>query len=98
MVKVSVCIPVYGVEQFIERCACSLFEQTMRDGIEFIFVDDCSPDNSVQRLEEILKRYPERQAQVSIIHHEKNMGLVRARKTALEAACGEYIIHCDSDD
>ena len=98
MVKVSVCIPIYGVEQFIERCACSLFEQTMRDGIEFIFVDDCSPDNSVQRLEEILKRYPERQAQVSIIHHKKNQGLVRARKTALEAACGEYIIHCDSDD
>ena len=53
MVKVSVCIPVYGVEQFIERCACSLFEQTMRDGIEFIFVDDCSPDRSVQRLQEV---------------------------------------------
>ena len=98
MVRVSVCVPIYGVEKFIERCVCSLFEQTMTEGIEFIFVDDRSPDNSVQRLEEILKRYPERQAQVSIIHHKKNQGLVRARNTALEAASGEYIIHCDSDD
>ena len=98
MVKVSVCVPVYGVEQFIERCACSLFEQTMRDDIEFIFVDDRSPDNSIEILEKTLSRYPERKAQTRIIRHESNQGLVRARKTALEAAAGEYIIHCDSDD
>ena len=46
MPKVSVVIPVYGVEKFIERCAISLFEQTL-DNIEYIFVDDCSPDNSI---------------------------------------------------
>ena len=46
MPKVSVIIPVYGVEKYIERCARSLFEQTL-DDIEYIFVDDCSPDNSI---------------------------------------------------
>jgi len=97
-IKVSVCIPIYGVERFIERCACSLFEQTMREDIEFIFVDDRSPDNSVELLEKTLSRYPERIPQTRIIRHEINQGLVRARKTALEVASGEYIIHCDSDD
>lgn len=97
-VKVSVCIPIYKVENFIEKCARSLFEQTMQEGIEFIFVDDCSPDNSIQILEQVLEEYPHRKEQVKILHHDQNRGLVAARKTALAAACGDYIIHCDSDD
>ena len=97
-VKVSVCIPVYGVEKYIERCARSLFEQTMREGIEFIFVNDCTPDKSIEILERVLSEYPHRKAQTEIIHHEKNSGLVAARKTGLAHASGEYIIHCDSDD
>ena len=98
MVKVSVCIPVYGVEKYIERCARSLFEQTMTDGIEFIFVNDCTKDNSIEILEKVLEEYPHRKEQVKIIHHEKNRGLVAARNTGLEHATGDYIIHCDSDD
>lgn len=50
MSKVSVIIPVYNVEQYIERCVRSLFEQTLID-MEYIFVDDCSPDNSINILE-----------------------------------------------
>ena len=96
--KVSVCIPVYGVEKYIERCARSLFEQTMKDGIEFIFVNDCTKDKSIEILEQVLGEYPERKEQVKIIHHEKNKGLVAARKTGLAHATGDYIIHCDSDD
>ena len=96
--KVSVCIPVYGVEKYIERCARSLFEQTMKDGIEFIFVDDCTTDKSIEVLEKVLEEYPERKEQVKIIRHEVNKGQSGARNTALQHASGDYIIHCDSDD
>ena len=97
-IKVSVLIPVYGVEKYIERCARSLFEQTMREGIEFIFTDDCTPDNSIAIIEKVLNDYPERKHQVRIIHHETNKGLAIARVTGVNAARGEYVIHCDSDD
>ena len=96
--KVSVCIPVYGVEKYVERCARSLFAQTMADGIEFIFVDDCSPDRSVEIIRRVLEEFPSRKDQVRILRHERNGGLVRARKTALAAARGDYVVHCDSDD
>ena len=97
MPKVSVIIPVYGVEKYIERCARSLFEQTL-DDIEYIFVDDCSPDNSIYILCNVLSEYPNREKQVKILHHEKNKGLAQARQTGLKIASGEYIAHCDSDD
>ena len=64
--KVSVIIPVYNVEKYIERCARSLLEQSLKD-IEYIFVDDCSPDNSITMLENILKEYPERQPLADLI-------------------------------
>ena len=97
-IKVSVCIPVYGVEKYIERCARSLFEQTMRDGIEFIFVNDCTPDKSIEILEQILSEYPHRQEQTKIIHLPENGGVSKARRIAIENCSGEYIIHCDPDD
>ena len=93
---VSILVPVYGVEKYIEKCAVSLFEQTCND-IEYVFVDDCSPDNSIGILEEVRKRYPERD-KVKIIRHDRNRGLAAARKTALMASVGDYVIHVDSDD
>ena len=97
MPKVSVIIPVYGVEKYIERCARSLFNQTL-DDIEYIFVDDCSPDRSIEILNQVIGEYPRRKDQVQIIHHASNQGLALARQTGLKAATGEYIAHCDSDD
>lgn len=97
MTKVSVIIPVYGVEKYIERCARSLFEQTLND-IEFIFVNDCTPDKSIDILERVLKDYDSRINQTKIIHHRINKGLPQARKTGLQYVTGEYVIHCDSDD
>lgn len=94
----SVCIPVYGVEKYIERCARSLFEQTMKDGVEFIFVDDCTPDGSIDILKAVLEEYPNRTNQVRIIRHKQNKGLPQARKTAVEASSGKYILNVDSDD
>ncbi|MBR3608615.1 MAG: glycosyltransferase [Bacteroidales bacterium] len=95
--KVSVIIPVYGVEKYIEKCAISLFEQTLQD-IEYIFVNDCTKDSSIDVLLKVLERYPYRKEMVRIINHEINMGLPAARKTGIIAAKGDYIIHCDSDD
>ena len=93
--KVSVIIPVYKVEAFIEKCAESLFSQTL-DDVEFIFVDDASPDNSIGKLKKCTEKYPERT--IIILKHEQNQGLPAARNTGLAIAKGEYIFHCDSDD
>lgn len=97
MPKVSVIIPIFGVEKYIERCARSLFEQTL-DDIEYIFVNDCTKDNSINILLKILENYPERKGQVTIVNHTYNKGLPQARKTGIKLAKGEYIVHCDSDD
>jgi glycosyltransferase involved in cell wall biosynthesis len=97
MPKVSVIIPVYGVEKYIERCARSLFEQTL-DDIEYIFVDDCTKDQSIDILQKVLADYPSRQSQTTIVHHEINKGLPAARQTGIKVANGAYIAHCDSDD
>lgn len=95
--KVSVYIPIYNVSKYIERCARSLFEQTLND-IEFIFVDDCSPDDSVNKIEKLLLDYPDRKKQVKIIKHSKNQGIAATRKTGLSHCKGIYVIPCDSDD
>ena len=95
--KISILVPIYGVEKYISQCAKTLFEQTYND-IEYIFVDDCSPDKSVTVLQQVLTNYPQRQNQVNIIHHEHNKGLGAARKTAFEAATGDFIMNVDSDD
>ena len=97
MYKVSVIVPVYNAERYIEDCVLSLFKQTL-DSIEYIFVDDCSPDNSMNILERIMKKYPERANDTVILRHEKNTGQSGARKDGMALARGEYIIHCDADD
>ena len=95
--KVTVAVPIYGVEAYIERCATSLFEQTY-ENIEYIFVNDCTKDNSLRLLEKVMEKYPNRKPQVKIINHRVNRGLGAARNTALEYASGEFIMWVDSDD
>jgi len=98
MPSVSIIVPVYGVEKHIERCACSLFEQTHKD-IEYIFVNDCTLDNSITVLEQVItKHYPEKRNRIKIINKGKNEGLPMARKTGLAYAAGDYVLHVDSDD
>ena len=95
--KVSVIVPIYKVERFIARCVTSLMKQTLQD-VEYIFVDDATPDQSLSILQEVLAAYPERKKYVKILHHKDNQGLPAARNTGLEVSEGEYIFHCDSDD
>ena len=95
--KVSVLVPVFGVERYIEQCAVSLMEQTYKD-VEYIFVDDCTPDASIELLRKIVARYPEREQHVRIIAHERNQGLAGARQTGLDSASGDAVVFVDSDD
>lgn len=97
MPKVSVIIPVYNVENYIERCARSLFEQTL-DDIEYIFIDDCSSDNSMAIMRKVLSEYPHRFSQVKEIIHPQNTGQAGARTSGMKEMTGEYMIHCDPDD
>lgn len=95
--KVSIIIPVYKVETSIEQCARSIFEQTFSD-IEYVFVDDCTPDKSVEVLKKVITEYPERKNQIKILRNNTNKGISFTRNTGLDNATGTYIIHVDSDD
>ena len=94
---VSIIVPVYNVEPYIECCVRSLFEQTLNN-IEYIFVDDCSPDQSMAIVRQLMKEYECKDLTVRIIRHEQNKGLPSARNSGLAIATGEYVFHCDSDD
>ena len=94
---VSIVIPIYGVEKFIVQCATSLFEQTYKD-IQYIFVNDCTKDNSIQLLKQAMMNYPNRVKRVEIVEKQQNEGLSLARKTGMEHVEGEYVMLVDSDD
>ena len=93
--KVSVLVPVYNVEKYIERCARSVLDQSY-DNVEVVFVNDASPDKSVDVLQKVLRDYPNKD--VRIVDHTTNKGLAAARMTAIKHASGEYVFHVDSDD
>ena len=95
--RVSIIVPVYGVEKYIERCAVSLFEQTYPN-VEYVFVNDATPDKSIEVLQEVITRYPSRHKDVRIVNHPQNKGLSAARNTGIDNCTGEYIWHVDSDD
>ena len=85
MPKISIIVPVYNVEQYINRCIDSLLGQTLKD-IEIILVDDGSPDQCPQ----ICDEYARKDSRIKVIH-KKNNGLGYARNSGLELATGEYI-------
>lgn len=91
-IKVSICVPVYNMEKYLEECIKSLVNQTLRE-IEIIFVNDGSTDNSMR----ILKKYEEKYSNIKIIS-QVNQGLGGARNTALKNAIGEYVGFVDADD
>ena len=95
--KVSILVPVYRAEKFIERCARSLFEQTYHN-IEYIFADDCSPDDSIGVLKTIIAEYPDRANSVHILYHDHNRGVSAARNTIMDSCTGDFFFHVDPDD
>lgn len=96
MAKVSIIVPVYGVERYIEEALIALFSQTIAADIEYILVNDCTKDNSITIAERIIAEF--NHLNVIIIHHKINKGSAAARQTGLEYANGKYIIFIDSDD
>lgn len=93
MLKVSVIIPIYNVEQYLEKCLDSVIAQTYTE-LEIICVNDCSPDNCA----EILEKYAKQDKRIKIVNRKKNGGLSAARNSGLDVAAGEYIYFIDSDD
>lgn len=94
---VSIIVPVYNVEPYIEQCCRSVFEQTYSN-CEFIFVDDCGTDRSMDILYGLIEEYSHLKNRIRVIRHDGNKGLPTARKTGIEAARGEYVQFVDSDD
>ena len=94
--NISVGIPVFNVEKYIERCLSSLFSQSIAKKIEFIIVNDCSADNSMKIIENICEKYKE--LDINIISHEKNKGIAATRNTLLKNFHSDFIIMVDADD
>ncbi len=93
MPKVSIIIPVYNVEKYIARCLNSIVNQTFSD-IEIIVVNDATPDSSMK----IVKDYAKKDSRIKILANSENCGLLWTRGVGFNAAQGEYIVFCDSDD
>ena len=92
MAKVSVIVPVYNVEKYLEKCLDSLVNQTLKD-IEIIIVNDGSPDNSQEIIDKYVKKYSNIKA-----YQKENGGLSDARNYGIKLATGDYIAFLDSDD
>ncbi len=91
--RFSVIVPVYNVEDYIQKCLESILRQEF-DDYEIIVVDDETPDNSMAIVENMAQAYP---GKIKIVH-QTNKGLGGARNTGVQAAMGEYLIFVDSDD
>ena len=90
--KISVIVPVYNVEQYLERCVDSIINQTYKN-LEIILVNDGSTDNSGQLCDELAKK----DSRIRVIHKE-NGGVSEARNFGVKEISGEYVIFIDSDD
>ena len=91
---ISIIVPVYNVEKYLERCLGSIYNQKFSGIFEVIAVEDCSTDNSLN----VLKEYQVNNPELIVVEHEVNKRLARARATGMKAAKGEYVMHVDSDD
>lgn len=93
MPKVSVVIPVYNTEKYLERCLKSVCSQTLSD-IEIICINDCSADNSFK----ILQEFAQNDSRIICLDFDKNCGVAAARNSGIEISHGEYVAFVDSDD
>ncbi len=93
MPKVSIIVPVYKAEAYLQACVDSILAQSY-ENLELLLIDDAGPDRSGL----LCDRLATRDKRIRVIHKEKNQGASAARNTGLEVATGDYIMFCDSDD
>lgn len=94
--KVSILVPFYNVEKYVGRCVESLFTQTYQN-IEYVFVNDCTPDKSMDVINKYIEKY-EVADKCKMIIHEKNQGISASRNDCLDNMTGDYFLFIDSDD
>jgi glycosyltransferase involved in cell wall biosynthesis len=94
---VSILVPIYKVEKHLSKCLDTIFHQTYSD-VEYIFVNDCSPDNSLNILNNYIGKNNIDKNKVTIISHFENKGIAITRNDLLDHAKGEYVLFVDSDD
>ncbi len=93
MYKISIIMPVYNAQKYLEQSIQSIRNQTLED-IELICVDDASNDHSWQ----MLKEHAREDARIRLIHFDERKSALQARRAGVEAACGEYVLFLDADD
>jgi glycosyltransferase len=94
---VTYIIPIYNVSDYIVKSVRSLLEQSYRN-VEYIFINDCSLDDSEIKLRRTIEEFPERCDNIKIITNEQNLGSATSRNIGLDTAQGEYVMFADSDD
>ena len=96
-IRVSILMPIYKVEHFIGKTLKSVFSQTYPH-IDYVFVNDCSPDNSLQVLKDTIVKYGIEESRYTIINHQQNEGIAVSRTDCIAYAKGDYVYFVDSDD
>lgn len=92
MIKISIIVPLYNVEEYLSKCIETLINQTLKE-IEIILIDDGSTDKSSK----ICDEYAKRDSRIRVIH-QKNVGVSQARNNAIQIASGEFVMFVDGDD
>ena len=98
MTKVSIIVPVYNASAFIKGCIDSVKSQTMTDGVECILIDDCSTDNTLDKIQSIINVNDNANGNISLLCQERNQGPSAARNRGIREAKGEYVFFLDADD
>ena len=96
-IKVSILMPIYKVEQYLEKTLGSIFTQTY-PYLDYVFVNDCSPDNSLQVLTNTIAKYKIEANRYTIVNHVQNEGIAVSRTDCIAHAKGDYVYFVDSDD
>jgi len=96
-ILVTILMPIYKVEQYLEKALDSIFIQTY-PYLDYVFVNNCSPDNSLQVLIDTIKKYGIQKDRYTIINHDKNEGIAVSRADCIANAKGDYLFFVDGDD